>query len=169
MTTLTEERRKAILFDGLYALDSHTDNERDDGLLSSMATIPGPRSSRNVYNSGIRESSEVQMVTSDQITRAAKLSRTVSAPNQVRHHSEAGNASSESTREASRRPTHKMPPPLRTSHTIAAIPSSAPEPPPSSMVNAKRRSSAKGQLTLVPEELRVFRNLHFCESNVRGE
>lgn len=173
--------RKKIAFDALYALDDEGDEIEDEGLAESFPKVKGrtlgdPTTSlsrsrrtpgripgnfaRSVSNMNLPHSKQ-QLPNPRRIKRPLELLEELSTSTSI---------------------VKDTPPTLQHHNTIIGVPSldrpantmppSSSAPPASSAIPMIKNKKGKGKqvadIKLVPEQQRIFQNLHFCKSSAYG-
>lgn len=169
--------RKKVAFDALYALDNEGDEMEDEGLAESFQKVKGrtlgdPTTSlsRSRRTPGRTSGSLARSVSNmnlplPQPSQQASNPRRTKKPLELLEELSTSNSIIKDT-----------PPTLHHHHTIIGVPSldrpasamppSSSAPPASSAIPMIKNKKGKGkqvaEIKLVPEQQRIFQNLHFC-------
>lgn len=169
--------RKKIAFDALYALDDEEDELEDEGLAESFKKVKGR--TLGDPTTSLSRSRRTPGRTPGSFARSfSNMNLPLPQPKQQLHNPRRTKKPLELLEELSAsNSVIRDTPTLQHHHTIAGVPSldnamspSSFAPPTSSAIPMVKNKKSKGkqvaEIKLVPEQQRIFQNLHFCKSSM---
>lgn len=174
--------RKKIAFDALYALDDEGDEMQDEGLAESFQKVKG-RTLGDPTTTSLSRSRRTPGRTPGSLARSvSSMNLPLPQPSQQASNPRRTKKPLELLEElsASNSIVKDTPPTLQHHHTIIGVtsldrpantmPPSSSAPPTSSAIPMIKNKKGKGkqvaEIKLVPEQQRIFQDLHFCESSI---